>query len=94
MTKIVNNIGTLFAYSPFAVFSAFMRAVAAVFKARFVTEVLRAVLCLDMAEIETGKRSDSFIFNTAVYFQLKLLFAPEKTLITERSDFLFIPSPL
>ena len=51
MTIIVNNLGTLFAYSPFAVSSAFMQAVAAVFKARFVTEVLRAVLCLNMAEI-------------------------------------------
>jgi len=71
-----------------------MQAVAAVFKARFVTEVLRAVLCLDMAEIEIGKRSDSFIFNTAVYFQLKLLFAPEKILKAERSDFLFVSSPV
>jgi len=51
-------------------------------------------LCPDMAEIDIGKRSGSFIFNTAVYFQLKLLFAPENSLKTERSDFLFIPSPV
>jgi len=71
-----------------------MQAVAAVFKARFVTEVLRAVLCLDMAEIDIGKRSGSFIFNTAVFSVRIFRSAPEKILKTERSDFLFISSPV